>query len=586
MNSFDTRKAFLDFFVSKGHKEVKASSLIPTDESVLFTTAGMQQFKPYFLGEKSPYGNMVTTCQKCMRTSDIDNVGDVNHLTFFEMLGNFTFGQYFKKEAIQYAYEFLIDTLKLPKDRIWITYFKGDKDVEKDEESIKIWKELGISEDRMIGFSREDNFWGPTGNEGPCGPTTEIHYDLTGINCSLGDKCLPNCSCKRYVEIWNLVFNEFYQDKGKKLTPLKQNGVDTGMGLERLCMALQGKTILFETDLFDGIIKEIEKVSGKKYEDFQSSFRIIADHLKSAMFLIEAGILPGKNDREYILRRILRRAIRHAKNIGLKDFNSILEKIFDIYEDIYPEIIAGKERIISVIDEEKLKFEKTLEKGLKEFEKLSFINSEKAFYLYESYGFPIELTIELAKEKNINVDLKEFDDLQKKHQEISRAGAQKKFGGLGIDIVLDEKDRKEMTKLHTATHLLHQALRQILGEEVKQMGSDINPERLRFDFSFKRKLEKEELEKIENLINEKIKEGLEMKKEEMKYEDAIKSGALAFFKEKYPEIVNVYSIGNFSKEICAGPHVDNISELKCVKILKEEAVGAGVRRIKIKLNNC
>ena len=582
MNSFGTRKAFLEFFLSKDHKIVNGSSLIPTDPSVLFTTAGMQQFKPYFLGEKSPNGNMVASCQKCMRTSDIDNVGDANHLTFFEMLGNFSFGEYFKKETIHYAFEFLTETLKLPKDRIWVTYFKGD-DMPEDRESKEIWEELGIADDRVIGFGREDNFWGPTGNEGPCGPTTEIHFDLTGIPCSLGDRCLPNCSCGRYVEIWNLVFNEFYQDANKQLTPLKQEGVDTGMGLERLCMALQSKTNLFETDLFLPIIEAIGKESKKNYDNFQSSFRIIADHLKAAIFLIETGIIPGKNDREYILRRILRSAIRHAKKIELKNLNSILEEIFNIYRDIYPEIITSKERIISVINEEKIKFEKTLEKGLKEFDKLTKIDGQTSFYLYETYGFPIELTQELAKEKNIIVDMKEFNEYQKKHQEISRAGAQKKFGGLGIDMVENEGDRREMTKLHTATHLLHQALRQVLGEEVRQMGSDINPERLRFDFSFPRRLEKEELGKIEELINEKIKEGLEVKKEEMKYEEAINLGALAFFKEKYPEIVNVYSIGDFSKEICAGPHVDNISQLKCVKILKEEAVGAGIRRIKAKL---
>jgi alanyl-tRNA synthetase len=584
MDSFQTRKAFLDFFSFKSHTIVNGSSLIATDPSVLFTTAGMQQFKPYFLGEKSPNGDIVTTCQKCMRTSDIDNVGDTTHLTFFEMLGNFSFGKYFKKETINYAYEFLTKELGLDKERIWVTFFKGDENLKEDRESFTIWEEIGIPKQRIIGFGREDNFWGPTGNEGPCGPTTEIHFDLTGTPCSLGDKCLPNCECKRYVEIWNLVFNEFYQNNQKQLSLLDQKGVDTGMGLERLCMALQAKDNLFKTDLFLPIIEAIGKDSGKNYDDFKISFRIIADHLKAAIFLIEAGVFPGKNEREYILRRILRSAIRHARLIELKDFNSILEEIFIIYGEIYPEIIKSKEKIFSVINEEKEKFEKTLKEGLKEFEKIEKIDGEKAFFLYESYGFPIELTQELAKEKNIKVDINEFIECQKKHQEISRAGAQKKFGGLGIDMVENEGEKQEMKKLHSATHLLHQALRSVLGNDVKQMGSDITAERLRFDFSFSRKVEKEELERIEGLVNEQIKKGLNVKKEEMKYADAISSGALAFFKEKYPEIVNVYSIGDFSKEVCAGPHVENISNLGYLKILKEEAVGAGIRRIKAKLN--
>jgi alanyl-tRNA synthetase len=606
MNSFETRKAFLDFFSSKDHKIVNGSSLIPTDPSVLFTTAGMQQFKPYFLGEKSPNGDIVTSCQKCMRTSDIDNVGDATHLTFFEMLGNFSFGKYFKKEAINYAYEFLTKELGLDKEKIWITYFKGDENVKQDRESFKIWEEIGIPKQRIIGFGKEDNFWGPTGNEGPCGPTSEIHFDLTGIPCSLGDKCLPNCECKRFVEVWNLVFNEFYQNNQKQLSLLDQKGVDTGMGLERLCMALQAKTNLFETDLFLPIIEAIGRASGKNYDDFKPSFRIIADHLKAAIFLIEAGILPGKNEREYILRRILRSTIRHAKKIELKDFNPILEEIFKIYGDVYPEIVENKERIIFVINEEKESAEKIIIKGSETFEvrtggnvsadvaaipiesiepnKPRIITGKQAFLMYQSDGLSIEQIQQLARERNMEVDIEGFNECKKKHQEISRAGAQKKFGGLGIDMVDNEGDKEEMKKLHTSTHLLHQALREVLGNDVKQMGSDITPERLRFDFSFSRKVEKEELEKIEKIVNEQIKKGLNVKKEEMKYENAIASGALAFFKEKYPEIVNVYSIGDFSKEVCAGPHVENISNLGYLKILKEEAVGAGIRRIKAKLN--
>ncbi len=585
MNSRDIREKFLKFFEKRGHKIVPSSSLIPEDPSVLFTTAGMQQFKPYYLGEPSPYGKNVASCQKCFRTSDIDEVGDERHLTFFEMLGNFSFGGYFKKEAIELAFEFLISELKLPLERIWITVFKGEKDIPEDKESAKIWQNLGIKKEKIFGFPKSENFWGPTGTQGPCGPTTEIHYQVRENPCQKGKDCIPNCECSRFLEIWNLVFNEYFQDERKNLTPLKQKGVDTGMGLERLAQVCQRTKTVFETDLFLPIIQEIERISSISYNLKPKPFRIIADHAKASAFLISEGVLPSNVERGYVLRRILRRAIRYGRILNLpKGFlPQIMKKAIEIYQDIYPQVKEKEEEILVVVKNEQERFEKTLERGLKEFEKqvgkikeknLKEIPGKVAFDLYQSFGFPLELTKEMAKEKGLLVDEKGFFEEFKKHQEISRAGAEKKFGGIG------KAPSYEAIKLHTATHLLHAALRKILGPHVKQMGSDITPERLRFDFSHPQKLTEEEIKKIEDLVNEKIKENLEVKKEEMTYEEAIKSGALSFFKEKYPQRVTVYTIGDFSKEICAGPHVKRTGELGHFKIVKEESAGAGIRRIK------
>jgi alanyl-tRNA synthetase len=562
MDSYKLRKKFLKFFEKNGHKIVPSSSLIPTDPSVLFTTAGMQQFKPYYLGEPCPYGPNVASCQKCFRTSDIDEVGDERHLTFFEMLGNFSFGGYFKEEAIQYAFEFLFRELKLPIERAKFTVFKGDEEVPEDRESPRIWQKLGVPKEKIVGMGREDNFWGPTGLEGPCGPTTEIHIDG--------------------IEVWNLVFNEYYKDREGKLTPLKQKGVDTGAGLERLAMISQNKNSVFETDLFEPIIKEL-RIRNYELGNVRSE-RIIADHIKGSVFLISEGVLPSNVERGYVLRRILRRAILHSKILNLPK-NSLIEaakKVIEIYKDIYPEVLSHQADILTVIEGEKEKFEKTLETGLKKLKlqiKNCKLKNEKilpgkvVFDLFQSYGFPFEITREVAKGEGLEVDEKDFQERFKKHQEISRVGAEKKFGGLGK--IIDYN----MVKLHTATHLLHAALRQILGEKVRQMGSDITPERLRFDFSFDRKLTEKEIKKVEDLVNKKIREDLEVKREEMSLEDALKSGALAFFKEKYPERVTVYTIGNFSKEICAGPHVKRTSELGKFKIKKEESAGKGIRRI-------
>ena len=562
MTSFELRQEFLDFFEKRGHQIVPSSSLLPSDPSVLFTSAGMQQFKEYYLGKSSPYGNRAASCQKCFRTSDIEEVGDESHLTFLEMLGNFSFEGYFKEEAINWAYEFIFKELKLPLKETIFTVFAGDKNLPEDRESIEIWKKLEIPENKIKKCGRADNFWGPTGEEGPCGPTTEIHFSGT--------------------EVWNLVFNEYFQDKTRNLTPLEQKGVDTGMGLERLVMVCQGKSSVYETDLFEPIIKEMEKNRTKPYSLNPKPYRVIADHIKGAVFLISEGIFPSNVGEGYVLRRILRRAIRFGKFLDLPQgfLIPLAQKVVEIYQDIYPEVKSNETDILTVIQNEGEKFEKTLELGLKEFKsqiakcKLKAIPGKIVFDLYQSYGFPLELTKELAREEGFKIDEEGFKEEFKKHQEISRAGVEKKFGGVGKEATY------ESAKLHTATHLLHSALRKILGSHVKQMGSDITLQRLRFDFSHPQKMTIEEIKKVEDLVNQKIKEDLEVKKEEMRHEEAIKSGALAFFKEKYPEKVTVYSIGDFSKEICAGPHVNRTLELGKFKIIKEESSGAGVRRIR------
>lgn len=607
MTSKKLRQEFLNFFKKNGHKIVPSSSLIPSDPSVLFTTAGMQQFKPYYLGNKSPFGPNVATSQKSFRTSDIEEVGDYNHLTFFEMLGNFSFGGYLREEAIKLAFEFINSKLagrdcKLDKNKIWITYFKGENNIPEDKESREVWLKMGIPEDRFAGFGRKDNFWGPTGKEGPCGRTTEIHYDLTGKPCDKGKDCVPNCDCRRFIELWNLVFNEYYQDEKGELASLKQKGVDTGMGLERILMVCQGKNSVYETDLFQPLIEEISKISGDLYSSNFSSFRIVSDHVKSSVFLIFDGILPSNIERGYVLRRLLRRAIRHGKLLNLpKDFLiPLAQKAMEIYKDAYPELKNREAEILAAIRNEEEKFEKTLGEGLK---KLKKINSQllttgvldlnktaeglgkELFNLYQTDGIPLEMSFEeidwnvFAKIKMPVFDFKKiteqsFKSELKKHQEISRAGAEKKFGGVG------KEANYEAAKLHTATHLLQASLRKILGPHVKQMGSDISSQRLRFDFFHPRKTSPEEINKIEELINKKIKEDLEVKKEEMSYEEAVKSGALAFFKEKYPGKVTVYTVKGFSKEICAGPHANRTGELGRFKILREESAGAGIRRIR------
>ena len=579
MTSKELRKNFLDFFEKRGHKIVPSSSLLPADTSVLFTSAGMQQFKEYFLGKESPYGKKAVSCQKCFRTSDIEDVGDTGHLTFLEMLGNFSFGDYFKREAMEFSLEFLVKNLGLPLQKMRFTYFKGDKEVPEDKESKTLWQELGVPQGKIFGFGRKDNFWGPTGEEGPCGPNTEIHFDLTGVPCKNGKRCVPGCKCGRFLELWNLVFNEYYQSKNKSLTLLEQKGVDTGMGLERLCLISQGKLSVFETDLFVPVIREIEKISSEPYSINPKPYRIIVDHLRSVVFLASEGIRPSNVEQGYVLRRILRRVIRFGRLLALpQGFTTLLaKKIIEVYCEPFPEIKSQEKNILAVIQDEDERFSQTLERGIKQFEKMissGDIGGKEAFYLFESYGFPFELTQELSKEKGLQVDKKSFEEALEKHRTTSRAGAPKKFGGVG------EGAGIESAKLHTATHLLQSALREVLGAHVKQVGSDVTPQRLRFDFSHFQKVTEEEVEKVEEIINRKIKEDIPVKKEELSYEEALKSGALAFFKEKYPKRVTVYSINGFSKEVCGGPHAERTSELGHFKIVKEESAGSGIRRIR------
>jgi alanyl-tRNA synthetase len=552
MNAAVLRKKFLDFFAGQGHTIVPSSSLLPADPSVLFTTAGMQQFKRYFLGEKSPYGNRAVSCQKCFRTSDIEEVGDEDHLTFLEMLGHFSFGDYFKKETIGWTHELLTGVFEVNPDRISVTVFAGDETIPFDQESYDAWLQF-LPQEKINRGLRQDNVWGPLGPEGPCGAANEVYVDN--------------------LEVATLVFMEYYCSKDKNLTLLSQKGVDVGWGLERLTMIIQGKSNVFETDLFLPVTAVIPGQNEK-------ARRIIADHIKGAVFLISEGVLPLNIEQGYVLRRILRRAIRFGKLLALpRNFLiPLAQRTIEIYQTIYPKIKSRETDILTVIQKEGEKFEKTLNEGLKQFEKLSSewgkeISGREAFRLFDTYGFPLELTEELAKEKGLKVDLKGFAEAFKKHRKISRAGAEVKFGGGG----------EFSPKLHTATHLLHAALRKVLGEHVKQMGSDINVQRLRFDFTHSQKIAESDLEKIEDLVNRKIKENLQVRKEEMKYQEALKSGALAFFKEKYPERVTVYSLNGFSREICAGPHIQRTGELGRFKIIKEEGSGAGIRRIRATL---
>ena len=585
MTSKEIRQKFLDFFKKKGHMVVPSSSLIPEDPTVLLTSAGMQQFSKYLLGEEKPPYIRATSVQKCFRTSDIDLVGDRDHLTFFEMLGNWSFGDYFKKEAFETAWEFLTKEMKMDPKRLWITVFKGEQAIPQDEEAIKLWQELGIPRENISEFGMEDNFWGPVGETGPCGPTSEVHYDLTGKPCSKGKNCKPNCECGRFTEIWNLVLMQYKKNERGEYESLPAKNIDTGMGLERMACALQEKGSVFETDLFLPLMQKLASLCPPGLKNNMRSLRIVADHLRGTVFLISDGVVPGREERNYILRRVLRRAVRYGRLLGIEkpDFLEELAKVvIENYGDVYPNLEKNKDKILTVIHDEVEKFIKTLNRGLKLFEKVvertisekrQAISGEDVFHLYDTYGFPTELTEELAKEKGLAIDKKGFEEAFKKHREISRAGVEKKFGGVG-------KWGKRVAHLHTATHLLHQALRQILGDHVKQMGSDLTPERLRFDFSHPKAMTEEEIKKVEDLVNQKIKEDLPLTIGEMSYKEALKSGALAFFKEKYPKIVKVYSVGDFSKEICAGPHVKHTGELGHFKIVKERSSGAGVRRIK------
>jgi len=603
MDSKDLRKRFLKFFEERGHKIIPSSSLIPeNDPSVLFTTAGMQQFKLYYIGALNPFTDnhfnlgeplksySTASCQKCLRTTDIDSVGDESHLTFFEMLGNFSFGGYFKEQALKDGWEFINKELNIPLNRVQMSVFGGDKEVPFDKESYEILLKLGIPKGKLIKGTRKDNFWGPTGEEGPCGPTAEIYVDD--------------------IEIWNLVFNEYYMHSDKSLERLKIKGVDTGMGLERLVLIMQypedkNRTV-FNTDLFEDFMEYLKKYGGEdKKKGEERSRRIIADHLRASVFLAAAGVQPSNLERGYILRRLIRRFICHSQIIDLKPgwLNGAIAVIVNKYKNFYAEL-NNQEEIKKIINAEIEKFQGSLQRGLKEWQKLlldvssrkkDVISGERIFRLYESYGFPFELMKEIAEEKGIKIDDKAFQKEFQHHQEVSRAGQIKKFGGHGINKIKDQKGpygesqataKIKIIRLHTATHLLLQALRNIIDSNITQKGSDINAERLRLDFDFDRKLTSEELKKVEDLVNQKIQENLIVTHYDTSYEEAKKQGALGSFKDRYPEKVTVYEIKEenteqvWSKEICAGPHIEKTKEIGKFKILKQEAVANKVRRIR------
>ncbi len=568
---------FINFFISKNHKQIPSAPVVPeNDPSVLFNTAGMQPLIPYLMGEPHPYGTRLCDYQKCIRTNDLDSIGDTTHHTFFEMLGNWSLGDYFKDESIAWSFELLTKDLNIPVERLAVTVFAGNDLIPFDEVSYNKWLSLGIKKER-IARTVEDNFW-IAGANGPCGPDTEIFYFRS--NDEIPEVFDPED--ERWVEIWNNVFMQYYKDETGNVTELPKKNVDTGMGLERVTAVLEGVNDNYKSSIWSDVIDLISKISNLPYEGNEESMRIIADHIRTAVFISAdpSGIKPSNTDQGYILRRLIRRAIRHAKKLNI-DINSnweeqIAKLIISKYKKYYSELESNEKVVLEVLKNEKEKFNKTLEKGLKEFAKVSGkdIDGETAFHLYDTYGFPIELTEELAHDAGINVDVNGFKEKFKAHQELSRTASAGKFkGGLAGNSEIE-------TKYHTATHLLNAALKIVVGPEVHQKGSNITDERMRFDFSCDHKLSDEEKQKAENLVNEWIKEGLDVTVEEMAKEDAVKSGAECMFIEKYPDIVTVYSIGDVSKELCGGPHVKNTSELGHFKIKKEEASSAGVRRIK------
>lgn len=568
---------FINFFISKRHKQIPSAPVVPeNDPSVLFNTAGMQPLIPYLMGEPHPYGTRLCDYQKCIRTNDLDSIGDTTHHTFFEMLGNWSLGDYFKDESIAWSFEFLTEYLNIPVERLAVTVFAGNELIPFDEVSYNKWLSLGIKKER-IARTVEDNFW-IAGASGPCGPDTEIFYFRS--NDEIPENFDPED--ERWVEIWNNVFMQYFKDEDGNVTELPKKNVDTGMGVERVTAILEGVNDNYKSSIWNDVIDLISNISNLPYEGNEESMRIIADHIRTAVFISAdpVGIKPSNTDQGYILRRLIRRAIRHAKKLNI-DINSNWEEqiarlLISKYKKYYSELDSNEAVVLEVLKNEKEKFNKTLEKGLREFAKVSNkdIDGDVAFHLYDTYGFPIELTEELAHDAGINVDVKGFQEKFKAHQELSRTASAGKFkGGLAGNSEIE-------TKYHTATHLLNAALKVVVGPDVHQKGSNITDERMRFDFSCDHKLSDEEKQKTEDLVNEWINEGLDVRVQEMKKEDAIKSGAECMFIEKYPDIVTVYSIGDVSKELCGGPHVKNTSELGHFKIKKEEASSAGVRRIK------
>ncbi|MDF2866350.1 MAG: alanyl-tRNA synthetase [Clostridia bacterium] len=581
MKAIEIRNKYLKFFESKNHKVISGAKLIPeNDPTVLFTTAGMHPLVPYLVGESHPEGKRLVDFQKCLRTDDIDEVGDNRHLTFFEMLGNWSLGDYFKEDSIKYSFEFLTKELNIPAHKISVTCFAGDNDAPKDDVSAKIWEECGIDRSRIYFFGKKDNWWGPAGQTGPCGPDTEIFLDTGAPKCS--DDCNPSCDCGKYIEIWNNVFMEYNKKEDGSFVPLSQKNVDTGMGLERITFLMQGKNHIFETELFMPIISKVREIS-ENPED--ASLRIIADHLRASALLICDFVTPSNVGQGYILRRLIRRTIRHMRKIGVNPdkINEVVETLISSLNDMYTELVTNKDVILEEIIKEKNRFMNTLLSGEKEFtkltnklkdEKINLIEGTAVFRLYDTYGFPPEVTAELAKENGFSIDMDGFKICYEEHQAKSREGAEGIFKGGLAD------HSEETTKYHTAAHLILESLQRILGDHVSQKGSNITAERIRFDFSHPEKVTREILDQVENMVNEQIDKKLPVNFQEMLLDEARKYGAKGVFDSKYGESVKVYTIEGFSKEICGGPHVDNTSKLEHIKILKEEAVSSGVRRIK------
>lgn len=595
MTADELREMYLSFFESKGHQRISGAPLIPeNDPTVLFTTAGMHPLVPYLLGEPHPAGARLANCQKCIRTGDIDEVGDTSHLTFFEMLGNWSLGDYFKEEAIAWSFEFLTSAqyLGFDPDRLSVTVFEGNESVPMDTESADIWKKLGIPEARIFALPMKDNWWGPAGQTGPCGPDTEMFIDTGKPLC--GSECVPGCGCGKYFEIWNDVFMQYRKTEDGAFERLDRHNVDTGMGVERTIAMLQGRDTVFQTELFEPVMETIGELSGKPVRDEDNeigrAFRVIADHMRSSVFMLgdQHGIRPGNLGQGYVLRRLIRRSVRFAKQIGLGEGFSrpIAECIIENYKHAYPELDTHRDHVLTELVEEEQKFEKTLTRGMAELDKViarmtehgqTVLPGRVAFRLYDTCGFPLEFTEEVCSEHGLTIDKDGFEKAFEKHKEISRKGAEKAFkGGLA--------DASEATtRLHTATHLLHKSLQIVLGDHVKQKGSNITVDRLRFDFSHPAKMTPEQISRVEEIVNEVIRKDLPATMETMTLEEAKARGAMALFSGKYDEQVKVYSIGDFSMEVCGGPHVTHTGELGTFRIMKEESSSAGVRRIRAKL---
>ena len=589
MTANDLRQKFIDFMVSKGHVQISGASVIPeNDPTVLFTTAGMHPLVPYLLGQTHPAGTRLTDYQKCIRTGDIDSVGDPHHLTCFEMLGNWSLGDYFKKEMIPWSYEFLTKELGIPAEKLSVTVFEGDDEVPRDTQSAELWHSMGIPYERIYFMPREDNWWGPAGETGPCGPDTEMFIDTGRPKC--GPDCKPGCKCGKYFEVWNDVLMGYKKTSDGKYVEMDRKCIDTGMGIERTIAILQGKKSVYETEVMQPILAKIAQLSGVNYGDSDKtdvSMRIIADHIRTSTFILgdQRGVTPSNVGQGYILRRLIRRAVRNGRNLGIQGsfLAEVAKVVVELYSKPYPELLQNEEKVYKELTAEEVKFSETLEKGEKQFDKITYflekqgvkeIAGGSAFKLYDTYGFPIEITKDLAAEKGFTVDVKGFEEAFAKHQALSRTASAGDFKSGLAD------HGEQTTALHTATHMLQAALRQVLGDHVGQKGSNITPERLRFDFTHNEKMTPEQIKQVEDIVNAQIAKDLKVTVRTMSPEEAVKEGAIAFFTNKYGEKVTVYSIGDFSKEVCAGPHVEHTGDMGHFHILKEESSSAGVRRIK------